>query len=161
MARRTFLYLLGASLTIAGCFFPWSCRQIADLGWHCTTAIVLRYSMQDDLISRLEIQDNVRGSGFIILFLTVMIVFFAFFGPQVIGRSKIVALIGSAVLVAISAYHFFTMLIAQTPDGGALGAFASLTLAIVFIGALMMLAAGVIDQGAMRQTAAWRATPHE
>jgi hypothetical protein len=154
MALRSFLYLLGASLTIVGCFFPWSCQQVGDRSWHCTTAIVIRYSRQDDVISRLEIQDNVQGSGFIFLFLTVMIVFWAFFGPQVIGRSKIIALIGSAALVVISVYHLFTMLIARPPENGAFAAFASLTLAIVCVGALLMLAAGVIDQRAIGQHSA-------
>jgi hypothetical protein len=161
MSLRSFLYLLGASLAIAGCFFPWSCRQVGDLGWRCTTAIVLRYSVQDNVIGRLEIQDNVRGSGFIILFLTISIVFFAFFGPQFIRHSKIIAIMSSAALVLVSAYHFVQTLMARTPESDAFAAFASLTLAVVSVGAVMMLAAGAIDQRAMRQPPAWGTTSHE
>jgi hypothetical protein len=151
MSLRSFLYLLGASLTIAGCFFPWSCQQVGDRSWHCPTAIVFRFSSQDDLISHLEIYDTVRGSGFVILFLTVIIVFCAFFAPQFIRRSKIIALMSSAALVLISAYHFVHTLTARTPESGAFAAVASLTLAIVCVGALLMLVAGAIDQRAMRQ----------
>ncbi len=151
MRLRSFLYLLGASLTIAGCFFPWSCRQIGDLSWHCPTAIVLRYSMLDDVTSRFEIQDNVRGSGFILLFLTVIIVFFALFPPQFIHRPQIIVIISSVALVLISAYHFIHTLTARISGSDAFTGFASLTLVIVSIGALMMLVAGVIDQRAMGQ----------
>jgi presenilin-like A22 family membrane protease len=151
MAPRNFLYLLGASLTIAGCFFPWSCHQVGDLSWSCPTAIMLRYSMHGDFISRLEIQDNARGSGYIILFLTIIIVFFAFFAPQFIRRPKIIVITSSAALVLVSVYHFITTLTALIQDREAFTGIASLTLAIVCIGALMMLAAGVMDQRAMRQ----------
>jgi hypothetical protein len=158
MTLRSFLYLLGASLTIAGCFFPWTCRQVGELSWQCPAAITLRYSMQDDVISRLEIQDNVRGGGFIILFLTVIIVFLAFSPPQFIRRPKIIAMIGSAALVLVSAYHFVDTLAGRAADSRAFAALASLALVIVCIGALLMLVAGSIDQRAIRRPPAVRTT---
>jgi hypothetical protein len=151
MSLRSFLYLLGASLTITGCFLPWSCRQVGDHSWHCTTAIVLRFSRQDGMMSRLEIQDTVRGSGFIILFLTFIVIFFAFFAPQFIRRSKIIARISSVALVLASAYYFVQTLSARTPENDTFAHLASLTMAIVCIGAVLMLVAGAINQHALRQ----------
>ena len=161
MALRSFLYLLGASLTVAGCFFPWSCRQVGDLSWHCPTAIMLRYSMHDDLVGRLEMQDNVRGSGFIVLLLTAVIVFFAFSAPQFIRRARIIAIMSSAALVLVSAYHFVQTLTAWIRDSDAFASFTGLTLAIVCSGALMMLVAGTMKQHAMGQQPARRTTAHE
>jgi hypothetical protein len=151
MALRSFLYLLGASLTVAGCFFPWSCRQVGDLSWRCSTAIVLRYSIQDEHISHLDIYDHVQGSGFIILFLTVMIVCFAFFPPRFIHRPKRVAVVTSAALAIVSAYHFTATLMARLQDSDAFAAFASLTSAIMCIGAILTLVAGGIDQRATHE----------
>jgi hypothetical protein len=146
-----FSILLGASLTIAGCFFPWSCQQVGERSWHCPTAIVLRYSVQADVISRLEIQDNVQGSALIILFLTVMTIFLAFFAPRFNRRSKIVAITSSAALVLLSTYQFIAALTARIQQSGAFAGLAILTLAIVCVGALMMLVAGAIDQRAIGQ----------
>jgi hypothetical protein len=153
MALRSFLYLLGASLTIAGCFFPWSCRQVDDVSWYCSSAIVLRYSVENAGIGRLELHDSVRGYGFIILFLTALIVFFAFAAPQFTRRPKVVAILSSAALVLVSGYLFIAALAEQIRHSDAFGAFASVTLAIVCTGAILMLAAGAIDQRALRQPA--------
>jgi hypothetical protein len=151
MALRSFLYLLGAALTIAGCFFPWSCQQVGERSWHCPTAIMLRYSIQGDVISRLEIQDNVQGSALIILFLTIMTVFLAFFAPRFNRRSKILAVASSAALVLVSVYQFIAALSARIQASGAFTGLAIMTLAIVCIGALLMLIAGAIDQHALGQ----------
>jgi hypothetical protein len=151
MALRSFLYLLGASLTVAGCFFPWSCRQVGDLNWRCSTAIILRYSTQDDGISRLEIYDNVRGIGFVILFLTVIIVCFAFFPPRFIRHPKGVAIMSSAALVLVSAYHVIATLTVRLQDSEVFAALTNLTAAIVCIGAILTFVAGAIDQHAARQ----------
>jgi hypothetical protein len=151
MALRRLLYLLGASLTTAGCFFPWSCQQVGDLSWRCSTAIILRYSMHDSFTSRIEIQDNVRGSGFIVLLLTAVIILFALSPPQFAHRPKIIVVASSAALVLVSTYHFINRLNVWIQGSGVFMGVVSLTLAIVCAGALMMLACGLMDQRAIRQ----------
>jgi hypothetical protein len=154
MALRSLLYLLGVSLTVAGCFFPWSCRQAGDFSWHCPGAIMFRYTMQNDGTNRLELQDSVRGSGFLVLFLAAIIIWFVFSPPQFIRRPKIAAMTSSAVLVLVSAYQFIIALSAQIQNSDAFTGFTILTLAIVCIGALLTLVAGAIDQCTARQYAA-------
>lgn len=150
MTVRSLLYLLGAALTAAGCFFPWSCQQLSAISWQCPTALTLRY-MQGGAFGRLELQDSVGGGAFLTLLLTAVILLLAFPPAQLNRRPVGLAIVSSAALLFVVASQLTARLTALIRSSDALAGIPILTLVIVCAGAVLTLIAGAMDQRALSQ----------
>lgn len=117
-------FVVGAILTLVGSFLPW--KQEGDFISVWTYGIQLYPYIKDN-------------GGLLIIFLTILVVILNLRPPDFINRPLIWCIPLSFVLLLISAYHFYLLILNREIAGGVVGAPAiQIGFVLVLVGSILI-----------------------